>query len=30
MTLPLQATGMSGMETGIVNLVSPGDVVIVG
>jgi alanine-glyoxylate transaminase/serine-glyoxylate transaminase/serine-pyruvate transaminase len=29
-TLPLQATGMSGMETGIVNLVSPGDVVIVG
>jgi alanine-glyoxylate transaminase/serine-glyoxylate transaminase/serine-pyruvate transaminase len=28
--LPLQATGMSGMETGIVNLVSPGDVVIVG
>jgi alanine-glyoxylate transaminase / serine-glyoxylate transaminase / serine-pyruvate transaminase len=29
-TLPLQSTGMSGMETGIVNLVSPGDVVIVG
>ncbi len=29
-TLPLQATGMSGMETGIVNLVSRGDVVIVG
>jgi alanine-glyoxylate transaminase/serine-glyoxylate transaminase/serine-pyruvate transaminase len=29
-TLPLQATGMSGMETGITNLVSPGDVVIVG
>jgi alanine-glyoxylate transaminase/serine-glyoxylate transaminase/serine-pyruvate transaminase len=29
-TLPLQATGMSGMETGIMNLVSPGDVVIVG
>jgi len=29
-TLPLQATGMSGMETGIVNLVSPGDVVVVG
>ena len=29
-TFPLQATGMSGMETGIVNLVSPGDVVIVG
>ena len=28
--LPLQATGMSGMETGIVNLVEPGDVVIVG
>jgi alanine-glyoxylate transaminase/serine-glyoxylate transaminase/serine-pyruvate transaminase len=29
-TLPLQSTGMSGMETGIVNLVSPGDVVVVG
>jgi alanine-glyoxylate transaminase/serine-glyoxylate transaminase/serine-pyruvate transaminase len=29
-TLPLQATGMSGMETGIVSLVEPGDVVIVG
>lgn len=29
-TLPLQATGMSGMETGIANLVSPGDVVVVG
>lgn len=29
-TLPLQATGMSGMETGIMNLVAPGDVVIVG
>src|SRR5688572_12271384 len=29
-TLPLQATGMSGMETGISNLVAPGDVVIVG
>ena len=28
--LPLQATGMSGMEAGMVNLVSPGDVVIVG
>jgi alanine-glyoxylate transaminase / serine-glyoxylate transaminase / serine-pyruvate transaminase len=28
--LPLQATGMSGMESGITNLVSPGDVVIVG
>lgn len=28
--LPLQATGMSGMEAGIVNLVEPGDVVIVG
>jgi alanine-glyoxylate transaminase/serine-glyoxylate transaminase/serine-pyruvate transaminase len=30
LTLPLQSTGMSGMETGIVNLVEPGDVVIVG
>ena len=29
-TLPLQATGMSGMETGMMNLVAPGDVVIVG
>lgn len=29
-TLPLQATGMSGMEMGITNLVEPGDVVIVG
>jgi alanine-glyoxylate transaminase/serine-glyoxylate transaminase/serine-pyruvate transaminase len=29
-TVPLQATGMSGMETGIVNLVEPGDTVIVG
>jgi alanine-glyoxylate transaminase/serine-glyoxylate transaminase/serine-pyruvate transaminase len=29
-TLPLQATGMSGMEAGIVNLVDPGDTVIVG
>jgi alanine-glyoxylate transaminase / serine-glyoxylate transaminase / serine-pyruvate transaminase len=29
-TLPLQATGMSGMEAGIVSLVEPGDVVIVG
>ncbi|MEA2330099.1 MAG: alanine-glyoxylate transaminase / serine-glyoxylate transaminase / serine-pyruvate transaminase [Thermoleophilaceae bacterium] len=29
-TLPLQATGMSGMEAGIVSLVDPGDVVIVG
>ena len=28
--LPLQATGMSGMETGIASLVEPGDVVIVG
>jgi alanine-glyoxylate transaminase / serine-glyoxylate transaminase / serine-pyruvate transaminase len=28
--LPLQATGMSGMETGMVNLVEPGDTVIVG
>jgi alanine-glyoxylate transaminase/serine-glyoxylate transaminase/serine-pyruvate transaminase len=27
---PLQATGMSGMETGIVNLVAPGDRVVVG
>jgi alanine-glyoxylate transaminase/serine-glyoxylate transaminase/serine-pyruvate transaminase len=29
-TLPLQATGMSGMEMGMVSLVEPGDVVIVG
>jgi alanine-glyoxylate transaminase/serine-glyoxylate transaminase/serine-pyruvate transaminase len=29
-TLPLQATGMSGMEMGIASLVEPGDVVIVG
>lgn len=29
-TLPLQATGMSGMETGIASLVEPGDVVLVG
>ncbi|HEX5146046.1 MAG TPA: alanine--glyoxylate aminotransferase family protein, partial [Conexibacter sp.] len=29
-TFPLQATGMSGMETGMVNLVEPGDTVIVG
>ena len=28
-TLPLQATGMSGMEMGITSLVEPGDVVIV-
>jgi alanine-glyoxylate transaminase/serine-glyoxylate transaminase/serine-pyruvate transaminase len=28
--LPLQATGMSGMEMGIANLVDPGDVVVVG
>jgi alanine-glyoxylate transaminase/serine-glyoxylate transaminase/serine-pyruvate transaminase len=28
--LPLQSTGTSGMETGIVNLVEPGDTVIVG
>lgn len=28
--LPLQATGMSGMELGITNLVEPGDVVVVG
>ncbi len=28
--IPLQATGMSGMETGMVNLVEPGDTVIVG
>ena len=30
MVLPLQSTGTSGMETGIVNLVEPGDTVIVG
>jgi alanine-glyoxylate transaminase/serine-glyoxylate transaminase/serine-pyruvate transaminase len=29
-TLPLQATGMSGMETGIASLIEPGDVAIVG
>ena len=29
-TLPLQATGMSGMEAGIASLVEPGDVAIVG
>lgn len=29
-TLPLQATGMSGMEMGIVSLLEPGDVAIVG
>lgn len=28
--LPLQATGTSGMETGLVNLLEPGDVAIVG
>jgi alanine-glyoxylate transaminase/serine-glyoxylate transaminase/serine-pyruvate transaminase len=30
LALPLQATGMSGMEMGMANLVEPGDVVIVG
>ena len=30
LVLPLQATGTSGMETGILNLVEPGDTVIVG
>lgn len=30
LTLPLQATGMSGMEMGMASLVEPGDVVIVG
>ena len=30
LVLPLQATGSSGMETGIVNLVEPGETVIVG
>ena len=30
LALPLQATGMSGMEMGIANLVEPGDAVIVG
>jgi alanine-glyoxylate transaminase/serine-glyoxylate transaminase/serine-pyruvate transaminase len=30
MVLPLQATGTSGMEAGIANLVEPGDTVIVG
>ncbi|MEA2378716.1 MAG: alanine-glyoxylate transaminase / serine-glyoxylate transaminase / serine-pyruvate transaminase, partial [Thermoleophilaceae bacterium] len=29
MVLPLQSTGTSGMEAGIVNLVEPGDTVIV-
>jgi len=29
-TLPLQATGMSGMEAGIASLIEPGDVAIVG
>ena len=29
-TLPLQSTGMSGMEAGVQSLVEPGDVVIVG
>jgi len=30
LVLPLQATGTSGMETGLVNLLEPGDVAIVG
>lgn len=30
LVLPLQATGMSGMETGLTNLLEPGDVAIVG
>jgi alanine-glyoxylate transaminase/serine-glyoxylate transaminase/serine-pyruvate transaminase len=30
LAFPLQATGMSGMEMGMANLVEPGDVVIVG
>jgi alanine-glyoxylate transaminase / serine-glyoxylate transaminase / serine-pyruvate transaminase len=30
LVLPLQATGTSGMETGLVNLVEPGEKVIVG
>jgi alanine-glyoxylate transaminase/serine-glyoxylate transaminase/serine-pyruvate transaminase len=30
MVLPLQSTGTSGMEAGIVNLVEPGDTVIIG
>jgi alanine-glyoxylate transaminase/serine-glyoxylate transaminase/serine-pyruvate transaminase len=30
LVLPLQATGSSGMETGLVNLLEPGDVAIVG
>jgi alanine-glyoxylate transaminase/serine-glyoxylate transaminase/serine-pyruvate transaminase len=30
LVLPLQSTGTSGMEAGIVNLVDPGDTVIVG
>ena len=29
-TLPLQATGMSGMEMGIASLIEPGDVAVVG
>jgi len=30
LVLPLQATGTTGMETGLVNLTEPGDTVIVG
>ena len=30
LVLPLQATGMSGMETGLINLLEPGDTAIVG
>jgi len=30
LVLPLQATGTSGMEAGLVNLVEPGETVIVG
>ena len=30
LVLPLQATGSSGMEAGIVNLVEPGETVVVG
>jgi alanine-glyoxylate transaminase / serine-glyoxylate transaminase / serine-pyruvate transaminase len=30
LVLPLQATGSSGMETGLVNLLEPGDVAVVG
>ena len=30
LVLPLQSTGTSGMETGIVNLLEPGDTVVVG